>query len=380
MDRPTPLSGKRPLCALLLSLYLPTLCPLNAQEQGPAPELAPMLAALELAAPEQTQLLHLQTAAQALKLGNWDQARLHLDASFEALGKLADAARNPKDARKLLRKDKGKCFIGQPHELALACFYRGLVHWHDGNFSAARSCFQSMNQIDGDLDAQRFHGDWVLGSWMEGLCDKLLGLEAGPRLKRAEELLAAPLPSFNSEDTLIVVEFGRGPVKRTTQSDPVQLRYEAPTPGITHALLRINGEVLRFLAMDDLQFQANTRDGLERGFVPPLPEPDRDAQRAYDELLAKLLPEAKALTQGRLSPAGLEFFPQLVKATGEEHVDQRAWPKLPRFLSANTIRLSPGIHSARIEFFDGRRFVTSQDFSLEIKENGPRIAFVSAVN
>ncbi len=86
-----------------------------------------------------------------------------LDASiraFDALGATPDVERAAKRAMSTSGSEADKVFLGEPHERALLCLYRGLLYLAVGDFGNAQACFRK-----GALEDYEAAGEWGAGDW-----------------------------------------------------------------------------------------------------------------------------------------------------------------------------------------------------------------------
>jgi tetratricopeptide (TPR) repeat protein len=322
--------------------------------------------------PERDRVLFdYRTAATALRLGDYDEAKARLDDAIARIGGIiandADAAR----ARSLFNAESTKTFIGEPYERVMAYYYRGILYWRDGQPDNARACFRSGQVIDSDPERENYDADYILLDYLDGLASAKLQAGGSDALARAQKHAGErfSLPPYNPKaNVLVFAEFGYGPRKYAAGEHGEQLRFYADdSPTRSARLVLDNGrKVVPLPAYDDLGYQATTRGGRVMdhilgnkaqfktgasvagdvaltGAVIAHNEGRRRERQGKDDDDANVA----AIGLGILGIVG-----KIASAATQPEADTRQWNNLPQRLSFAAISLPPGRHEGRIEFLD----------------------------
>jgi tetratricopeptide (TPR) repeat protein len=327
-------------------------------------------AQLAAAPPRDRVLWEYRIAAEALRRGEFAEAKSRLDDALRALGGLLagpdDAAQR---ARGYFAGEATKTFIGEPYERVMAYYYRGILYWRDGEPDNARACFRSAALSDADLLAHQYNSDYVLLDYLDGLATAKLGGDGAEAFARAQANTKLSLPPYDRDaNVLCFVEYGRGPLKYATGAYGEQLRFEV-TPSRTHSgVLTVDGRKVALPPYDDLDYQATTRGGRVMDYVlrnKAVFKSTTDAigdaalvgaaiahDVAEDRRSAGKSGGSQNDTAAALAVAGV--LSKVVSAAANPEADTRAWDNLPQYLSFAALRLAPGPHAARLEFFDAQ--------------------------
>jgi hypothetical protein len=313
-----------------------------------------------------------RAAATALRTGDYAGAKVRLDDALARLGGLivddAAAAR----ARSLFAAEDTKVFLGEPYERVMAYFYRGILHWRDGEPDNARACFRSGQFNDAGAREERYSSDYVLLEYLEGLATAKLQGDGADALARARGLAGERfrLPDYApGANVLIFAEYGYGPRKVAAGPYGEQLRFQVQdSPSRAARLVLQEGRmVVPLPAYDDLGFQATTRGGRVMDHILGRKAVFKAAtDAAADVALAGSViaagqaqrrdhrgkdggggAEAAAVGLGVLGVLG-----KVVSAATRPEADTRQWDNLPQRLSFAAVRLPPGEHAGRLEFLD----------------------------
>lgn len=323
-------------------------------------------------------LWNYRVGATALRRGDWTEARAQFDAGLrEAAGILADAgAPEAARARGLFRPESQKPFAGEPYERAMANYYRGLLYWAEGEPDNARAAFRNAMFIDSDTEEQRFAGDYVLPDYLDGYITARLGGDGEAARARAQARSAFALPAYDpGANVMVFVEYGRGPRKVAEGADGERLAFRTRPSLAVRGELLVGGRVHPLPPYDDLHFQATTRGGRVMDYIlgnkavfkrgtdavgdvalgaavvvasegrrgpPPRTKEERERQRENE----------RERERAAVALATVGIFSKLASAATRPAADTRTWDNLPQYLSFVALRLPPGRHEARLEFFD----------------------------
>ncbi len=322
--------------------------------------------------PEKDRVLYAyRAAATALRAGNFTEAKARLDDAIARIGGIitndAEAAR----ARGLFSAESTKIFIGEPYERVMAYYYRGILYWRDGERDNARACFRSGQVIDSGTEQEKYTADYVLLDYLDGLASAKLQADGSDAWARAQAQAGEKLhlPPYNlTANVLVFAEYGYGPRKFAAGEHGAQLRFHAEDSPSRSARLILNGGrmVVPLPVYDDLGYQATTRGGRVMDHIL--------GNKAYFKAGANLAgdvalagsaiaheqarrrerkgkdgdeAEAAAIGLGILGAIG-----KVAAAATRTEADTRQWSNLPQRLSFAALKLAPGEHTGRVEFFD----------------------------
>ena len=350
--------------------------------------LADDKAQLAAAPPRDRVLWEYRLAAEALRRGDDPEARRQLDAALGALGGLLagpdDAARR---ARSYFSGESAKIFVGEPYERAMAYYYRGILYWRDGEPDNARACFRSAALCDADPVAHQYNSDYVLLDYLDGLATAKLGGDGSAAYARAQANTKLPLPPYDRQaNVLCFVEFGRGPLKYATGAYDEQLHFEITPSSTLSGMLTVDDRKVALPPYDDLDRQATTRGGRVMDYILHNKAVFKSTTgAAADAALAGAMVAQGAAEERRsrgqsgasqedtataLAAAGV--ITKVVSAATNPQADTRTWDNLPQYLSFVALRLAPGPHRARLEFFDAQgRLLPSFSRNLTITVGDP---------
>ncbi len=201
-----------------------------------------------------------------------DQRKFLIDRPLDlAIERIEDIYSNTPEAQKALsywHDENSKPFKGEPYERSFVFLLRGLRYYEVGDYGNAMACFKSGILQDSLSVEGKYNADMATFEWLIGLCEMKLGegLAAVDSFKRAKELVQAlPVPKY-TDNTLVVVFSGTGPLKEQsgkyqdilvfTQKDVGTTQVELSKPSFGRL------PVFYEAAMsDDMYFQATTRGG-----------------------------------------------------------------------------------------------------------------------
>jgi hypothetical protein len=295
-------------------------------------------------------------AASALRLGDFDTAKAKLDDAILKGGGLinntADAAR----ARGLFHPEDTKTFIGEPYERIMDYYYRAILYWRDGEPDNARACYRTGQILGSDVENHQYQSTFVLLDYLDGLASARMGEDDAESLSRAEALSKRPLPPYNkSANVFIFAEYGHGPVKYAGGEYGEELRFFTEDSRIHSARLMVDGRTLLLPPFDDLNFQATTRGGRVMDHILGNKAVFKRTTDTVGDvaLVGAAVAAANGSRDSENAAIGLAAFGLLSKIASSAttpRADVRAWDNLPQYLSFASLKLSPGDHTAQVEF------------------------------
>jgi len=310
--------------------------------------------------PEKDRVLwQYRTGLVELRRGNYaDAQRLFGDALTRVGGIIGpDAA--AKKARGLFHEESKKTFIGEPYERVMAYFYAGILYWMNGEPDNARACFRNAQLQDSDPQNREYANDWVLMDYLDGFISaRYYGEDSTDALQRAQKSFKiGQLPPFSkTANTMVFLEFGQGPTKYASGEYAEELRIRPARSVVLGAWVKVDNKAVRIVPYDDVNFQATTRGG-----------------RVMDHILAnKAVFKSTTDTIGNVAIVGgaiaasqrggeevgvgllaAGILSKVVAAATTPAADIRTWENLPGYLSFVALDLTPGPHSATVQFTDG---------------------------
>jgi len=345
--------------------------------------------AVELGPPKDRVLWDYRTAAAAMRRGQYDVARKMLDDALLSIGGIIANDKTAKQARGYFNAEANKTFIGEPYERCMAYIYRGILYWMDGEPDNARACFRSAELADSDTANQAFSGDWVLADYLDGMVTARLGGDGSDALKRAQEAAKGiKLPPYNLKaNVLIFLEFGPGPTKYGSGEYGEQLKFATPPSPVNSAEIKIDGMNFPVAPTDDVAFQATTRGGRVMDHILGNKAVFKSTTDAVGTVaLVGGLGTAAFSHDRTAQEVGLGIalagvLSKVISAAATPQADIRMWDNLPRYLSFASLSLSPGQHTATIEFCDpSGRAVTklTKTITIDVPADGrDKVVFVS---
>lgn len=310
--------------------------------------------------PRDKVLWEYRTAAAAMRCGQFQTAKQYLDDALLTLGGIYGKDKSARQSRSYFHEESKKTFIGEPYERVMACFYRGILYWMDGEPDNARACFRSAQLQDAGTADEQYAADYAILDYLDGLATTTLGGDGSDAFRRAEQVSRlSKLPPLNPKaNVLLFIEFGPGPLKYATGQYDEQLRFRPVPVAVCTAVVQVEDQKLTAGPCDDLQFQATTRGGRVMDHVLGNKAVFKTATDVAGT--AAILGGAIAANQRDrtsqqvgwgLIAAGL--VGKLFSTATTPAADTRTWDNLPRYLTFATLSLPPGTHTATVEFHDG---------------------------
>src|SRR5688572_6180987 len=215
--------------------------------------------------PEKDKVLWQYRAGVALmRRGEFGEAERLFDDALLRVGSILQGDKSAKKARGYFHEEAKKTFLGEPYERVMAYFYRGILYWMDGEPDNARACFRNGQIQDTDMEANEFSNDWVLMDYLDGfVTTKYFGGDGVDPLKRAQQSFKlGELPPYSkSPNTMVFLEFGKGPTKYSTGEYGEQLRIQSGISQVHGAWVKVANKAVRIVPYDNVNYQATTRGG-----------------------------------------------------------------------------------------------------------------------
>jgi len=312
------------------------------------------------AAPIQDRALwDYRIAASALRAGQPDEAKLHLDTALPLIGGILANDADAKKARSLFSAESTKTFIGEPYERVMAYYYRGLLYWRDGQPDNARACYRSGQLIDSDAETTEYKSDYVMLDYLDGLVSAKLAADGSDAFARAQaNAKNLKLPAYDpAANVLIFAEYGTGPRKYGGGEYSEQLKFFVKNSAAHSATLNVNGQSVSLPAYDDLNFQATTRGGRVMDYILGGKAVFKRTTNTVGDvaLIGAVIASNNRSRDGDRAAVALGaigLIGKIASAATTPRADIRMWDNLPQRLSFAALRLAPGDYPATLEFQD----------------------------
>jgi hypothetical protein len=310
--------------------------------------------------PRDKVLWEYRTAAVAMRQGQYDEAERYLDDALTTLQGIYGPDPSARKARGYFHAESKKTFVGEPYERSMACIYRGILYWRDGQPDNARACFRSAEIEDSDTEKHQYAGDWVLPDYLDGLATVKLGGDGSDAFKRAQaDAKGLTLPPYNPKaNVLFFVEFGPGPTKYATGRYRQELRFSTPPSPVKSAEIKVDSLDIPVAPTDDVAFQATTRGGRVMDHILGNKAVFKATTGAVGDVAligglgAAALSRDRTTAEVGLGLALAGAVSEVISAATTPAADTRAWDDLPRYLSFACLPLPPGQHVATVQFRD----------------------------
>jgi hypothetical protein len=338
--------------------------------------------------PKDKVLWQYRTAAGAMQRGDFATAKQMLDDALLTLNSIYGKDSTARKSRSYFEKESKKNFIGEPYERVMAYFYRGIIYWMDGEPDNARACFRSGQFEDSSSEGEQFVADYVLLDYLDGYVTTRMdgdGSDAFARSQKESRMFRPPAYDKDA-NVLFFVAFGPAPRKSAIGEYGQELHLTAMPSPERSAVIRFDDQAIAAQPYDDLGFQATTRGGRLMDHVLANKAVFKRATDAVGN--AAIVGGAIAATSDDhtaqavglgLIAAGL--ISKIISQSTTPGADVRAWDNLPRYLSFVSMRLTPGVHTATIEFLDrAGQPILSKTKSLTInvtEDKRDKVVFVS---
>ena len=310
------------------------------------------------AAPVQDRVLwDYRIAASALRAGQPDEAKLHLDTALPLIGGILANDADAKKARSLFAAESTKTFIGEPYERVMAYYYRGLLYWRDGQPDNARACYRSGQLIDSDAETAEYKSDYVLLDYLDGFVSAKLAADGSDAFTRAQaNAKNLKLPAYDpAANVLIFAEYGTGPRKYGGGEYSEQLKFFVKNSVAHAATLNVNGQTVNLPVYDDLNFQATTRGGRVMDYILGGKAVFKRTTNTVGEvaIIGAMIAANNGSRDGDRAAVALGaigLIGKIASAATTPRADIRMWDNLPQRLSFAALRLAPGDYPATLEF------------------------------
>ena len=338
--------------------------------------------------PRDRVLWQYRTAAAAMRRGQFDVAKQYLDDALRTLQGIYGPDPEARKSRSYFHAESRKTFIGEPYERSMAYIYRGALYWMDGELDNARACFRSAEFEDSDAQEREFAGDWVLPDYLDGLATTQLGGNGSDALERAKaNSKNITLPDYSPQaNVLLLIEYGRGPVKYSTGEYGEQLRFRTTSTPVVSARIKFAATNVSVAPCDDLNFQAQTRGGRvmdhilgNKAVFKSATDTAGNVAIMSGAVLASHHDDDSAADEVGFGLMLAGVASKIVSASATPAADVRSWDNLPQFISFATLSLPAGQHAVTVEFVDraGKASIT-KSVTLNIEPGGrQQLVFIS---
>ena len=315
------------------------------------------------AGPEKDRVLwQYRTGLALMRRGEFADAERMFDDALLSVGGILQGDKAAKKARGYFNEEAKKTFLGEPYERVMAYFYRGILYWMDGEPDNARACFRNAQIQDSDTDTKEYSNDWVLMDYLDGYVSaKYFGGDGADAFKRAEESfkLGELAPYSKSANTMVFLEFGKGPTKFATGQYGEQLRVRPGTSPVQGAWIKVANKAVRIAPYDDVNFQATTRGGrvmdhilANKAVFKSTTDTIGDAAIVSGAVVAS---HSRHNSDAQIAGLGIlaaGVISKVVAAATTPEADTRTWENLPGYISFTALDLPAGQHTATVEFVD----------------------------
>jgi tetratricopeptide (TPR) repeat protein len=346
--RPLSASGK-PIPPQAISNAVQTV-----EQQNIPPPLRPPFVAMYAEGRENQALHAMRAGLAALNYGDFPLAARTLDKAIADVDSLMAGAKEAERASGKFVKEQEKWFKGEAYERSALFFYRGLLYLVSKDYGNAAACFKraQLYDITGD-DAPGFAGDWYSCEWALAFslykqgdpAEAIQALERAAKFSTRQGQVPPPEPSQN---VLIVVQTGIGPIKRRAGKYGEKLVYVPGPNPVTEIEIREGNRVLvRTAAAENLFVQATTRGTRQVDYLlngkANFKEGTKVAAAALgmgSVIAASQNTKSGDITAGAL--AGLSLLSAIVSSATTPEADIRMWDDLPHSIFLIGLTLPPG--------------------------------------
>mgnify|MGYP003574979919 CR=1 FL=1 len=311
--------------------------------------------------PEKDRVLwQYRTGLAAMRRSNYEEAERFFDDALLRVGSVLGGGpdKSAKKSRGYFSEEAKKTFLGEPYERVMAYFYRGILYWMDGEPDNARACFRNAQIQDSDTDNREYSNDWVLMDYLDGFVTaKYFGGDGSDARERADESFKlGELPPYSKNaNTMVFLEFGKGPMKYATGEYGEELRIRPGKSAVQGAWLKVANQAVRIAPYDDVNYQATTRGGRVMDHILANKAVFKSATDDFGT--AAIIGGAVVASHSRNAEVGLGLvaagiLSKVIAGATTPDADTRAWENLPGYISFTALELPPGPHTATVEFTD----------------------------
>jgi len=331
-------------------------------------------AAIE-AGPEKDRVLwQYRTGLAMMRRGEFADAQRMFDDALFRVGGILNGDKSAKKARGYFNEEAKKTFLGEPYERVMAYFYRGILYWMDGEPDNARASFRNAQIQDSDTETKEYSNDWVLMDYLDGyVTAKYFGGDGADAFKRADDSfkLGQLAPYDKSANTMVFLEFGKGPAKFATGQYGEQLRFRPGNSPVQGAWIKVANKAIRIAPYDDVNFQATTRGGRVMDHILANKAVFKSATDTFGDvaIIGGAVIAAHGghhhhhgghhhgggVSDAQIAGLGIlaaGVISKVVAAATTPEADTRTWENLPGYISFTALDLPPGQHTATVEFVD----------------------------
>jgi hypothetical protein len=318
--------------------------------------------AIESGPPQDKSLWQYRMASAHLHHGEFVDAKVLLDEALGSIGVVITDEKSASQSRSLFYSEAKKKFLGEPYERVMACYYRGILYWMEGEPDNARACFRTGEIMDTGQIVQsngqtnNYSADFVLLDYLDGLITTKLGADGADALERSRTSAKGFVPpAYNPKtNTFVFIEYGSGPAKIAEGKQSEILRF-APRESLTASVaVKVGSETQELKAYDDLYFQATTRGGRLMDEILENKAKVKETAEVVGNI-ALLTSATAALGQNRdvaLIGLGVGVASKIFSNLTKPRADTRNWDNLPGFLAFSALELPPGQQTLTVEFLD----------------------------
>lgn len=312
---------------------------------------------IDFGPPRDKVLWQYRTALAAMRRGEFDTAKRHLDAAIARISSIYGRDEDAKKSRGYFEAEARKTFIGEPYERVMAWYYRGVLYWMDGEPDNARACFRSGQLADSDVEKKTYACDFVLLDYLDGYATLKLGGDGMAAVQRAEsnaKIWKPPVFGTNA-NLLVFVDYGAGPEKFATGAYGEQLRFRVRPSVANNAVVKLRDGTGKAVPYDDLVFQATTRGGRVMDHVlanKAVFKSSTDAAGNAALITGAVLATHRDTEVAGLAVMGAGLVSKIFSSAATPEADVRTWDNLPRFLSFVAFEAPPGEHTLTVDFLD----------------------------
>ena len=322
-------------------------------------------AAIESGPEKDRVLWQYRTGLAMMRRGEFADAQRMFDDALFRVGGILNGDKSAKKARGYFNEEAKKTFLGEPYERVMAYFYRGILYWMDGEPDNARASFRNAQIQDSDTETKEYSNDWVLMDYLDGyVTAKYFGGDGADAFKRADDSfkLGQLAPYSKSANTMVFLEFGKGPAKFATGEYGEQLRFRPGSSPVQGAWIKVANKAIRIAPYDDVNFQATTRGGRVMDHILANKAVFKTATDVFGDSAGIIGGAVLGSSMGRrgnndaqivgagILAAGL--VSKIVSLATTPEADTRTWENLPGYISFTALDLPPGQHTATVEFVD----------------------------
>lgn len=319
---------------------------------------------MQAAPPRDKVLWEYRTAASAMLLGRFDDAKQLLDDALLNVSGVIGPDKSARRARSNFVAESQKRFIGEPYERVTAYYYRGILYWRDNDIDNARACFLSAQFQDSDAEKSEYRSDYVLLDYLVGLTKAKQGNDGSDMFDRAKSLckMGTPPPPYDPQaNVLVFLALGNGPTKYATGKYRQELRFRPGYSAARAAKITVGTSTARIECCDDLSYQATTRGGRVMDHVLANKAVFKSTSGTVGNvaIAAGVATAAAGAGYGNnnagyagLALLAVGLIAKGIEASANPTADTRTWNNLPQYLGFGVVRLPPGQRQATVEFLD----------------------------